>query len=81
MKIKTIYEYESSATFVTVTLETFTDNSQEGLEFRVEHIEKLREILGIPNAPSDKEMEDMEEYFGEGVPIDPNKIIECPEPR
>jgi len=54
MNIKTTYTYESGSHTVTVIL--------EGAQ-AVDHLEKLRSLLGVPDVPTDKEMEDMEEYF------------------
>ena len=67
MKLRTEFTYKSGDTDITVYLDTsnYVLNGSVPLEPEqiLEHIEKIREITGCPKAPTDKELEDMEEYF------------------
>lgn len=70
MRLKTEYTYESEGSDISVTIETdaYTEyGAPKCLDIQaiLGHIESIYKITGCPKAPTDKELNDMEEYFNE----------------
>ena len=68
MRLKTEYTYNSGASEVTVIIYTdrYTLSGEPDSlkpEQVLDHVEAIHRITGCPKAPTDKEMEEMEEYF------------------
>jgi len=69
MKLRTEFTYKSGDTDITVYLDTssyaLSDSVPLEPEQILKHIEAIYKITNCPKAPTDKEMDEMEEYFSE----------------